>query len=121
MKQADNFNPGKWLVENKLTNQSKLNENIQPTRGEFWEAKGKNIILPGYYYVTIGDMEGRYFSKLFPIKVTKEISYDDAFEQLKKRGYSSPWNYLTIELLKDDEIKNTEVKYTLPDQQTTLF
>ena len=26
MKQADNFNPGKWLVENKLTNQSKLNE-----------------------------------------------------------------------------------------------
>jgi len=26
MKQADNFNPGKWLVENKLTNQSQLNE-----------------------------------------------------------------------------------------------
>ena len=24
MKQADNFNPGKWLIENKLTNQSKL-------------------------------------------------------------------------------------------------
>jgi hypothetical protein len=26
MKKADNFNPGKWLVENKLTNQSKLIE-----------------------------------------------------------------------------------------------
>jgi hypothetical protein len=26
MKKADNFNPGKWLVENKLTNQSRLNE-----------------------------------------------------------------------------------------------
>jgi len=26
MKQADNFNPGQWLVENKLTNQSQLNE-----------------------------------------------------------------------------------------------
>jgi hypothetical protein len=26
MKKADNFNPGKWLVENKLTNQSQLNE-----------------------------------------------------------------------------------------------
>ena len=26
MKKADNFNPGQWLVENKLTNQSKLNE-----------------------------------------------------------------------------------------------
>ena len=27
MKKADNFNPGKWLVENKITTQSKLNEN----------------------------------------------------------------------------------------------
>ena len=26
MKKADSFNPGKWLVENKLTNQSRLNE-----------------------------------------------------------------------------------------------
>jgi hypothetical protein len=26
MKQADNSNPGQWLVENKLTNQSKLTE-----------------------------------------------------------------------------------------------
>jgi hypothetical protein len=26
MKKADNFNPGNWLVENKLTNQSQLNE-----------------------------------------------------------------------------------------------
>ena len=35
MKQVDNFNPGKWLVENKLTNQSQLNEMskiIDPTR-----------------------------------------------------------------------------------------
>lgn len=27
MKKADNFNPAKWLVENKITFQSKLNEN----------------------------------------------------------------------------------------------
>ena len=27
MKKADNFNPAKWLVENKLTSQSKENEN----------------------------------------------------------------------------------------------
>jgi hypothetical protein len=27
MKKADNFNPAKWLVENKITNQSQLNEN----------------------------------------------------------------------------------------------
>jgi len=28
MKKADNFNPAKWLVENKLTSQSKLNEEV---------------------------------------------------------------------------------------------
>jgi hypothetical protein len=28
MKQIDNFNPGSWLVENKLTSQSKLNEEV---------------------------------------------------------------------------------------------
>jgi hypothetical protein len=27
MNPADKFNPGKWLVENKLTNQSRLDEN----------------------------------------------------------------------------------------------
>ena len=29
MKKADNFNPGNWLVENKITSQSRLNENQQ--------------------------------------------------------------------------------------------
>jgi hypothetical protein len=28
MKKADNFNPGKWLVENKITTQSRLNEEV---------------------------------------------------------------------------------------------
>ena len=28
MKKADNFNPGKWLVENKITFQSRLNEEV---------------------------------------------------------------------------------------------
>jgi len=31
MKKADKFNPGKWLVENKLTNNSKISEENQPT------------------------------------------------------------------------------------------
>jgi len=32
MKKADNFNPGKWLIENKLTNQSKINELLTDPR-----------------------------------------------------------------------------------------
>ena len=30
MKKADNFNASKWLVENKITTQSRLNEENQP-------------------------------------------------------------------------------------------
>jgi len=30
MKKVDNFNPGKWLVENKITTQSRLNEDKSP-------------------------------------------------------------------------------------------
>ena len=29
MKKADNFNPGNWLVENKITSQSRLTENMR--------------------------------------------------------------------------------------------
>jgi hypothetical protein len=37
MRKADNFNPGKWLVENKITTQSRLNEDEKlPTRLEIF-------------------------------------------------------------------------------------
>lgn len=34
MKKADNFDAGKWLVENKITKQSRLNEESLPTKVE---------------------------------------------------------------------------------------
>ena len=59
MKKADNFNPGKWLVENKITTQSKLNkysDALQPQNSQEKllpspilgkDTKGNNIKLIG--------------------------------------------------------------------------
>jgi hypothetical protein len=44
MKKADNFDAGKWLVENKLTTQSNLNEE-KPTNDmvkDYWRIMVKN-------------------------------------------------------------------------------
>jgi len=48
MKKADNFNPGQWLVENKLTNQSQLNE--MPVVGDPTSTAIKNYILRYFNY-----------------------------------------------------------------------
>ncbi len=45
MKKADNFNPGKWLVENKITTQSRLNEALAGQMGAV-AAATKNIKNP---------------------------------------------------------------------------
>jgi hypothetical protein len=49
MKKADNFNPGNWLIENKLTNQSRLNEN-EEILGLKMTNDGIRNILPGTYF-----------------------------------------------------------------------
>ena len=43
MKKADNFNPGKWLVENKITFQSRLNEDKQELL-DFIKINSKEIV-----------------------------------------------------------------------------
>jgi len=70
MNLADKFNPGKWLVENKLTNQSRLDENElnTSTNSDYKELQDL------YNYITYGsdvvdDEELDYkLSKKFKIK-----------------------------------------------------
>ena len=52
MKKADNFDPSKWLVENKITTQSRLNENKIP--GVNVDNDGEQITLSG----DSGDYDG---------------------------------------------------------------
>jgi hypothetical protein len=74
MKKSDNFNPGKWLVENKITTQSRLNENEEfdndfpsldyNTITNFIKSKGYEI--NGDYYDGGFDVNnGEYFVGVF--------------------------------------------------------
>ena len=47
MKKADNFNPAKWLVENKITNQSQLNENQSKKKDQLDLPKASIVTLFG--------------------------------------------------------------------------
>jgi hypothetical protein len=90
MKKADNFNPGKWLVENKITTQSKLNEE-KPTDDmvkDYWSIMVENQpedvikILVG---LTNGDLPFEKFSLDTANDVYdsfKDESYDDEDEEL---------------------------------------
>jgi hypothetical protein len=74
MKKADTFNPGKWLVENKITTQSRLNENEEfdndfpsldyNTIRNFIKSKGYKI-TSGYYDGGFDVNNGEYFVGVF--------------------------------------------------------
>ena len=74
MKKADNFNPGKWLVENKITTQSRLNENEEfnndfpslnyNTITNFIKSKGYKI-TSDYYDSGFDVNDGEYFVGIF--------------------------------------------------------
>jgi hypothetical protein len=92
MKKADNFNPGKWLVENKITTQSRLNEE-KPTDNmvkDYWNIMVENQpedvvnILVG---LTNGDLPFEKFSLDTANDVYdsfKDESYDNEDEELNE-------------------------------------
>jgi hypothetical protein len=66
MKKADNFDAGKWLVENKLTTQSKLNEDGKSSNPkaqyiiklykEMGDQSPEKNIIDNNYIMTLGGM-----------------------------------------------------------------
>jgi hypothetical protein len=61
MKKADNFNPGKWLVENKLTNQSKLNE---ATEAKAWLVGDEDGLPKIMRFTTVEDAKDAQFDEM---------------------------------------------------------
>lgn len=67
MKSADNFNANKWLVENKITTQSRLNEE-KPTNDmvkDYWSIMVKNQpedVINILVRLTNGDLSFQEFS-----------------------------------------------------------
>ncbi len=92
MKKADNFNAGKWLVENKLTAQSRLNEvetpldtNNQNLKDKYIDAYVSLIANPeaGENYMdfpTYGDIE----------RHAKQYGYEDTLRTIDKMGSVQP-------------------------------
>jgi hypothetical protein len=69
MKKADNFDSNKWLVENKITTQSRLNENFEETH-EYLEISPENF-HPGDYFLRtpVYDNSGEFFDHKEKIKI----------------------------------------------------
>jgi hypothetical protein len=90
MKKADNFNPGKWLIENKLTNQSRLNEKVnEGWDDENWLLRNNGIDYKG----KIKDIVN--VAKKYPLvdielsRVGESPNYDDnEIERASKADYT---------------------------------
>jgi hypothetical protein len=77
MKKADNFNPGKWLIENKITSQSKLNEQ-NPT----------NDMVKDYWGIMI-DGQPEDVQEILTNLTTGVLSYDDFITNTMDDVYDS--------------------------------
>jgi hypothetical protein len=120
MKKADNFNPGKWLVENKITFQSRLNESINfpemedefrgaMETGDFTEedylqyiidTPSSEIDLEGFYEVENAIEQGDY-SQNQAIKLMKSWAKEKLSSLSKSR-------------INEDQINN---KYVVKDEE----
>ena len=78
MKQADNFNASKWLIENKITTQSRLNENNNQKPDFSSDAKNNFPELVKKYGTQVVDaLENSYenFIDMYSSPVKVNIKY----------------------------------------------
>jgi hypothetical protein len=120
MKKVDNFNAGKWLVENKITTQSRLNEDLDalqpqnsqekllpsPILGK--DTKGNNIKLIGQESERVFfDNKGKRYSKdgnniYTPYELDRYKSIEFGKERAKTNHY--------FDTLKEEKPTNDMVK-----------
>jgi hypothetical protein len=84
MKKADNFNPAKWLVENKITFQSRLNENFDLSNNEW-----RNWAISKNQSMRYDDLDS--YEKSFVDKISDFINnkYESKFQEYNTNKYSS--------------------------------
>ena len=86
MKQADNFNASKWLVENKITTQSRLDENNNQKPDFSSDAKNNFPELVKKYGTQVVDaLENSYenFIDMYSSPVKVNIKYRKSIENYK--------------------------------------
>jgi hypothetical protein len=84
MKKADNFNPAKWLVENKITFQSRLNENFDLSNNEW-----RNWAISKNQSMRYDDLDS--YEKSFVDKISDFINnnYGSAFDRASRQSYQN--------------------------------
>ena len=98
MRKADNFNPGKWLVENKVTTQSRLNENFEKTH-KYLKLSPEDF-KPGDFFLRAPDKDGEFFKHKEKVKI---LSID-----LPKDGRGNT-AIVKVENDKDMKLSNTSL------------
>ncbi len=132
----DNFDLRKYLAENKLTANSRLNEEeayVDPIKKEAerrYKDQGGSVEIPGVagykrikvipkgeYTVVEGDMEDLYFFPIFNVTLLKPMKvFDLAVQLAQETGWISDWNYL--EMRKGHSSEKQPLTFPL---QPTLF
>ena len=133
----DNFDVRKYLADNKLTTNSRLNEEeayvdpIKKKAEQRYKDQGDSVrisgigkpferikVIPkGEYTVVEGDMEGRWTIPRFNVTLLKPMKpFDLAVQLAQETRWISPWNYLEMRAGHDSE--NQPLTFPL---QPTLF
>jgi hypothetical protein len=86
MKKADNFDPGKWLVENKLTNQSCLNETVL----KIYKYDPSSYKLED---VEVEEYPSQEEAKKAAVAYNWQIAWDNGDTDLSKEEYISKYSW----------------------------
>ena len=99
MKKADNFNPGTWLVENKITTQSRINENQINNK---YVVKDEELSDKyGDFYTIDVDKALGYLSQFNSEDVNAEVFIDD------DEGWGEFVQYLDdVEQMSDEKLED---------------
>lgn len=88
MKKADNFNASKWLVENKITTQSRLNEWSNDDDSDWMDQEEDN---PNDYDEE-GNMTDDAYRKEFGYSFQEKQNYEKILDQVKEKYNFDPFD-----------------------------
>ena len=113
MKKVDNFNPGKWLVENKITTQSRLNKDGKIDEfGPMYGSQNKSSNVSNPLVKIISNLD-RILNDITKTPFKASMEWDVKSEELL--GENNYWNQLDDSELEEaiNIAKNILSKYNI--------
>jgi hypothetical protein len=116
MKKADNFDPSKWLVENKITNQSRLNENEHKTLSPNMQKQFNMIVSALKKAKTEKEVDNTYYKiVMLPNKVSKIF-----FDKLVDMGLAEKTEDGKVALYYNDELDESNLNEDALSQEKQM-